>query len=75
MSAAVASDHAPPAGTLAPMLDVADVAAIFSIEPDTCRDWIQRGRLPRPVRIGRTIRWPKSVIEQFVAALIAGTVD
>jgi predicted DNA-binding transcriptional regulator AlpA len=68
----VANDPAPLAGGLTPMLDAGDVARIFGIERNTVLDWIQRGRLPKPIRVARTIRWPRAVIEAHVEALAAG---
>jgi predicted DNA-binding transcriptional regulator AlpA len=63
---AVARDPAPLAGSLTPLLDAGAVAALFGIRRNTVLDWAQRGRLPKPIRIGRTIRWRHTDIEALV---------
>jgi predicted DNA-binding transcriptional regulator AlpA len=42
------------------------LARRWGIHPLTVLKWVNRGHLPRPVRLGEnTSRWPGSVIEAF----------
>lgn len=43
---------------------VDEVAAIFRVPPDTVRRLIRRGDLPA-IRLGRVLRVPKSVIDDY----------
>jgi len=51
------------------MLSADDVAALLNCCRRTVYRLCDSGRLPRPIRLGALSRWPRSVIEQWVADL------
>ena len=40
------------------LLSVSEVAEICGIAPETVRRLTDRGAMPKPVRLGRTVRYP-----------------
>ena len=54
-------DH-PPA-----MLTVHDVARILGCSARTVYRLTDSGRVPRPVKLGSLVRWPRETIEQWIA--------
>jgi excisionase family DNA binding protein len=48
------------------MVGPVELAAALGVKKETITNWARSGRLPKPVRIGRTIRWPRSVIEDLL---------
>ena len=45
-----------------------DIAAEIGIDPATLYRWLQRGIFPPPViKVGRTVRWSRAVVEKFIA--------
>ena len=48
------------AGTLAQLLDVSET---------TVRDWANRGIIPRPARIGGSVRWSWSEVEKRIGSV------
>ena len=38
----------------------------------TVHDYVRRGLLPKPIKIGQLVRWRWVDVEQFIAALEAG---
>ncbi len=70
-SATVARIDGPEAGpgTEAPALLSADeVARLLTCSVRTVRRLADAGRMPRPVRLGRLVRWRREGIEQWVRA-------
>ena len=49
------------------MLTVDGVAALLVCSPRTVYRLVDTGRIPRPVRIGGMIRWPREPFERWVA--------
>ncbi|WP_390620370.1 helix-turn-helix transcriptional regulator [Stieleria varia] len=49
------------------MLGVHDVASRWGCSPEHVRRLAESGRIPAPVALGRLIRWPLSVLEQWEA--------
>jgi prophage regulatory protein len=45
-----------------------DAAAMFHKSPRTWRTWDSTGRIPRPIRIGRTTYWRPEELQAWVAA-------
>jgi prophage regulatory protein len=43
------------------------LAAKFQVSERTIDNWIRSGIIPKPTRIGRTVRWLRSEIEAVVA--------
>jgi predicted DNA-binding transcriptional regulator AlpA len=48
------------------LLRVQDVAAQLAIAVRTCWKWVASGQLPRPLRLGSSIRWRQSDISRFI---------
>ena len=53
---------------LPPTLTVAEVAGVLRISRGAAYEAIRSGALPGAIRIGRTIRVPKSAVAQLLAA-------
>jgi predicted DNA-binding transcriptional regulator AlpA len=49
-----------------PTYNTADLAAYFRVSRDRVRAWYREGRLPQPVLVARTLRWPREVIEAWI---------
>jgi len=52
------------------LLTARDLAGLFSVHIRTVRRWQAEGKLPRPVKIGRVVRWQKSDLQMFLALQI-----
>ena len=50
------------------------VSQLFSVSISTVRRWEKRGILPRPIRIGRAVRWKSEIIKGLLDEL-AGEED
>jgi len=51
----------------AALLDVQAVAAMLNCSPRQVYRLADRGALPRPVRLGRLVRWCRAAIEIWIA--------
>ncbi len=51
----------------ADVLDPGQVAAMLRVSRATVLKWAKDGSLPKPVRVSRTLRWQRSVIENLMA--------
>jgi len=51
----------------ATMLTVHDVARMLSCSARTVYRLTDSGRVPRPVKLGSLVRWPRETIEQWIA--------
>lgn len=49
------------------MLDVKQVATMLSCSPRTVYRLADYGRMPRPVKLGALVRWPKAVLDKWIA--------
>jgi predicted DNA-binding transcriptional regulator AlpA len=49
------------------MLSVDDVAMEIGCCARSVRRWADSGRMPKPVKLGSLIRWPRAVIEKWIA--------
>lgn len=49
------------------MYDVHDVATLLKASTRHVRRRADAGQMPRPVHIGRLIRWPQADIDQWIA--------
>jgi excisionase family DNA binding protein len=45
-----------------PMLSARQIAELLGVTAATVLDWRKNGALPGGVRIGRTIRWPRTLV-------------
>ncbi|MFO8006214.1 MAG: helix-turn-helix domain-containing protein [Candidatus Brocadiia bacterium] len=51
----------------AAMMKVQDVAKALNCSTRTVYRLADSGRMPRPVKLGALVRWPRQVIEQWIA--------
>ena len=49
------------------MLTVDGVATLLACSPRTVYRLADKGRIPRPARIGRMVRWPREPFERWIA--------
>lgn len=49
------------------MLTVHDVARMLNCSARTVYRMTDLGRMPRPVKLGALVRWPKAVVERWIA--------
>lgn len=49
------------------MLTVHDVARMLNCSARTVYRLADSGRMPRPVKLGALVRWPREVIERWIA--------
>jgi len=61
--AATGNRPAPPT----PMIDVETLAELWSVSTRHIRRLVDAGHCPPPVRLGRCVRWPRPVIEKWIA--------
>lgn len=54
--------------SLPPLLTSREVIAVQSISKRTLWRWVNTGRMPPPVRIGRVVRWRRDEIEAWIKA-------
>ena len=59
--------RAGPPGALPRFVSIGDVAAMLSVAASTVRRWVAAGELPKPVKIGGTLRWQIDSIVESVA--------
>jgi len=53
-------------GVLPAMLTVDQVAGVLGCSPRTVRRLTDSGRMPRPIRLGALLRWPRQTIESWI---------
>ena len=51
----------------AALLDVHGLADLLACSPRHVNRLADAGRVPRPVRLGALVRWPRAVVEDWVA--------
>jgi len=70
------SPHVPAAGTDASgnraatspaMLDVEAFAALLGVSTRHLRRLVDAGKCPQPVRLGGCVRWPRQVVDTWIA--------
>ena len=49
-----------------PLLDRADLARLFRVGTHTVAKWESRGKIPRPIRVGKESRWTREQIDAFL---------
>ena len=49
------------------MLSVRNVAAMLRCSPRTVYRLAAKGRMPRPVKLGKMTRWNRAIIEHWIA--------
>ena len=54
-------------GKQSAMLTVHDVARMLNCSSRTVYRLCDSGRMPRPVKLGALVRWPREMIEQWIA--------
>jgi excisionase family DNA binding protein len=61
----VGGDPAP--AQLAGMLNVGDVAKMLRCSSRTVYRLADSGRMPRPIKLGALVRWPREQVEAWIA--------
>lgn len=49
------------------MLDVEHVAELFDVSSRHIRRLVDAGKFPQPTRLGGCVRWPRHVVESWIA--------
>jgi len=50
----------------ASLLTLRQVAQLLQITPRGVRDLVARSKLPRPMKVGRLLRWSPATIDQWI---------
>ena len=51
------------------LLTMKNIAQILGVHRVTTQRWLESGRLPAPIRLGRRcLRWPKAEIDKWIAS-------
>jgi len=58
------TEQSPPQAAL---LTTDDVARLLNCSPRSIRRLADQGSVPRPVKIGGLLRWPREVVERWIA--------
>lgn len=53
-------------------LVTSDLCELFHVTPHTIWKWSREGRLPRPVKVGRSFLWRASDVHAYLASLGRG---
>ena len=56
-----ATRNAPP-----PTVSADEIARALGVHVSTVWRWGRDGQLPKPIRIGNTIRWPRRVLDEMI---------
>jgi predicted DNA-binding transcriptional regulator AlpA len=48
------------------MMSVDDVAMEIGCCSRSVRRWADSGRMPKPIKLGSLVRWPRVVVEQWI---------
>ena len=49
-----------------PIMTASEVSALVRVHLRTLRRWAHEGIFPRPIRIGRTVRWRRTDIDDWI---------
>ncbi len=47
-------------------IDATEFASILNVHPRTLRRWAELGKVPKPLRVGTTLRWRRSIVELWM---------
>ncbi len=50
----------------ATLVDAKEIACFLGCSPKHVRRLAEQGRLPKPVKVGRLLRWPRQAIERWL---------
>ncbi|NQT93600.1 MAG: helix-turn-helix domain-containing protein [Lentisphaerae bacterium] len=50
------------------LMTIRDVAAALRLSPRTVWRMVSTGSIPQPIRLGRSVRWQRSEIENWLTA-------
>ena len=48
------------------LMNIYQVATLFNVSRQTIRRWWAEGKIPAPIKIGRSLRWRESDIDAFI---------
>ena len=64
----ISDQNGKPADGAKPRIYVADnIAAILLVSTKQVRRWADSGAMPKPIRLGRVVRWNAQVIDDWIA--------
>jgi excisionase family DNA binding protein len=49
-----------------PYVTIAELAKLIGVGLRTVKTWRASGNLPKPIRVGRTVRWLRTDIDEFL---------
>lgn len=47
-------------------IDATEFASILNVHPRTLRRWAELGKVPKPICVGRTLRWRRSIVDLWM---------
>jgi predicted DNA-binding transcriptional regulator AlpA len=59
----------------AALLSMAQLEVMLSMHRTRVFQFVREGLFPAPVKLGRTARWPRNVVEQWLEDLSTGVVN
>lgn len=60
-------NHLEPAPSPPEALNQKQVATLLNVHPNTIRRWLAQGRMPQPLVVGSTYRWPRQSILDWIS--------
>ncbi len=48
------------------LMRIDQVCAVIGYKKPTIYQWIREGKFPRPIKIGRSARWPSDVVDSWI---------
>jgi predicted DNA-binding transcriptional regulator AlpA len=49
------------------LLDIDDFAELAHVSVGTVRDWLRRGIVPKPAKLGRLLRWDPRIVSDWLS--------
>ena len=50
-----------------PLFTIRDVAGVLKVSTRGLRKLVADGRFPKPIRVGRLLRWPAAIVQEWIA--------
>lgn len=47
-------------------IDASEFASILNVHPRTLRRWAELGKVPKPLRVGTTLRWRRTIVDLWM---------
>ncbi|EMC9754395.1 AlpA family phage regulatory protein [Enterobacter cloacae] len=52
------------------LMRIEQVCFVTGFKKPTIYEWMRKGKFPRPIKIGRSARWPSCDVERWIAEKI-----